>query len=271
MSAYDKIHDASIPDETIRKRGVKYERLTAVVSALLNAGPVRHDVRLIGESTVKHQIDVHVGKRRTLIECKDLDESQDKVNLDIVRSFATVVRDLKPDEAWIVTCMGFTRDAAKMAKHEGIKLVVLREFREQDWEGKVKRIIVNLQIKSDFNHNVQFAAGPGPGDLEALNSALQEFGPGGRLYDGKTGMILHQANEPSLDVADWLEQTRPSFDVLQKEPGQYTHSVSLQDARLTVGEHGTHPISAITVSYLVSSTGSEIVIDAGSKIATLLL
>ncbi len=118
MSDVDKIHDEFIPKLTIKKKGTKYERLVSIVAALLEKhGLVTHDVRMHGDSDVLRQIDVRISRgssqQRVLIECKDFDASGDKVGLDIIDRFATVVKDLKPDEAWIVTCNGFTRDAWK--------------------------------------------------------------------------------------------------------------------------------------------------------------
>ena len=150
-SRYDELHDR-FSGGGGEKAGTRYERLAAMVLKHLHqAGAVVHDMRLVGSSDVKHQIDVVVesqgGRRRLLVECKDFDVSGDKVGLDIVRSFFGAVEDISPDEAYILTCNGFTRDAEKFAAAKNIKLALLREFRDSDWEGRIKTIIVDLHIQ----------------------------------------------------------------------------------------------------------------------------
>ncbi len=269
MSKFDNIHDKYIPDETVRKKGVKYERLAAVVANLLKIGAVAHDVRLFGESGVKHQIDVRIGNKRVLIECKDLDESQDKVGLETIRSFATVVREVKPAEAWVVTCVGFTKDALMLAKHEGIKLVQLREFQDSDWEGRIKQIGFTLTMKIDSQHRVTFRTNET--DTNAFQAALAAFGPGTEIYQGRSGITLKLPGSSTLDVAQWLENERKSFNVLHLEDGPHSKAVELSGASITLGDHGTYPISGIMIDYVVGSIQQTLIIDSGGKIAVLLL
>jgi hypothetical protein len=126
-----------------------------VFKALEESTAVIHDVSLLGESDVSHQIDVHVTvegqSRRVLIECKDFDISGDKVGLPIVRNFWAVLDDTRADEGFIITCNGFTDDAAKYAKAKGIKLVVLRIHEEKDWEGFIKTVVVRLLALAPAN------------------------------------------------------------------------------------------------------------------------
>lgn len=270
MSTYDRIHDEFIPDDEIRKQGVKYERLVALVSAYLNGGPVVHDVRLRGDSSVKHQIDVHVGDRRILVECKDLDISHERVGLEIVRSFATVVRDVNPSDAWIVTCVGFTRDARTMAKSQGIKLVLLREFRDEDREGRIWGIGFEQTMKADYDHQITFVAGPS-GDSELL-AALRELGPRPGMLTGKTGVLLKTVDcEAAVDLTDWVHGKRPGFDPVRKADDAYSERFDLPGALITVGSLGTFEISGIVVSYVVRSVTARFEIDTAGKIATLLL
>ena len=49
--------------------------------------------------------------------------------LDAVRSFASVVRDLRPDQGMMLTTVGYTEDARTFAEDEGIALGILRDFR----------------------------------------------------------------------------------------------------------------------------------------------
>jgi len=147
-SRYDELHDKYDAIITT-KSGTRYERLTALAfKSLEEKNAVILDMSLLGDTGVDHQIDVKVtvgGKdRHVLIECKDFDISGSKVGLEIVRNFWAVVDDTKADEAIIITCNGFTCNAAKYAKAKGIKLAILRGFMENDWAGRIQTIALKL-------------------------------------------------------------------------------------------------------------------------------
>jgi hypothetical protein len=155
-SKYDELHDRY---HTLlsNKAGTRFERLAAMVFKILeDRNVVIHDLKLVGDSSVAHQIDVSIevnGKRRrVIVECKDFDVSGDKVGLEILRSFRSVIEDTNADEGIILTCIGYTTEAQKYAKSKNIKLAVLREIQESDLEGVIKTIIVNLHVQSNKNH-----------------------------------------------------------------------------------------------------------------------
>jgi hypothetical protein len=136
-----------------KKAGTAYEILAALVcKALLEQNTVIHDLRLRGDSGVKHQIDVNIqtptGTRSLLIECKDFHERSKKVGLGVVRDFHSAVTDIRPDEAWIMTCVGFTGPALKYAKAKGIEPIVMRPFEECDKAGRIFRVCLNYHIAS---------------------------------------------------------------------------------------------------------------------------
>ncbi|BDI33977.1 hypothetical protein CCAX7_60280 [Capsulimonas corticalis] len=145
-SQYDKMVDNYLDIDTT-KSGTRYEILTALVSkALYENTKVTHDAKLIGASGAPHQIDVTIeteGRlKRIVIECKDFDVSQGKVGISIVQSFITVANMTKADRAIIVTPVGFTRDAIKLAKYNNIELIVLREFLDTDWGNFIRQIVI---------------------------------------------------------------------------------------------------------------------------------
>ncbi|MEA2840995.1 MAG: hypothetical protein QOF41_2325 [Methylobacteriaceae bacterium] len=182
-SRYDELHD-KFGKILTTKAGTRYERLAAMVfKALEERNVVIHDVSLVGDSDVAHQIDVEIvvngTKRRVVIECKDFDVSGDKVGLDIVRSFWAVAEDTKADEAIIISCNGFTQDAAKFAKAKGIKVVILRAFEDKDWEGRIKTIVLNIIALMPANPQMNIAV---PNEQEKLRffKAMQKLhSPGG--------------------------------------------------------------------------------------------
>jgi hypothetical protein len=149
-SRYDELHDRYNTILTT-KGGTRYEILAAFVfNALEEHDTVIHDVSLVGESDVAHQIDVLVERngvrRRVLIECKDFDISGEKIGLNIIRNFRSVLEDMAADEGIIVTCNGFTTDGQKYAKAKRIKLVVLRAFEQADMVGRIKTVVANLHV-----------------------------------------------------------------------------------------------------------------------------
>jgi hypothetical protein len=155
-SRYDELHDRYHTILTT-KAGTRYERLAALVFKILeDRNIVIHDLKLVGDSSVAHQIDVSIevsGKRRrVIVECKDFDLSGESVGLDIVRNFRSVIEDTDADEGIVLTCTGYTRDARKFAKAKNVKLAVLREIQDEDLEGTIQKVVMNLHIQSDKNH-----------------------------------------------------------------------------------------------------------------------
>ncbi|MDA1531021.1 restriction endonuclease [Bacillus cereus group sp. TH260-2LC] len=146
------IYNEHIADEKL-KQGTKYERLAAIVFKTLNASDVVvHDLTLRGDGKkTPHQIDVMITRanvsKRVLIECKDYDT---KVGISIIRDFFGAISQIKPDEAFVVTTEGYTKGARSFAEEEGIKLAILRGFKDTDWDGRIQKIhITNTFILMD--------------------------------------------------------------------------------------------------------------------------
>jgi hypothetical protein len=127
------------------KNGTKYERLAAIAFRQITGRAVLHDLRLRGASGAPHQIDAVVGdgRKRVLVEAKDYDK---KVDLPIVRNFWAEVEDLKPDEAFVVTTVGYSYNAVKYASAKGIRLALLRPPHEDDWDGLVRRKVLEFEV-----------------------------------------------------------------------------------------------------------------------------
>ncbi len=143
----DLVYDRLLAGDKI-KSSDKYEVLAAVVFSILEDRATVHDMRLLGASGVRHQIDavVRAGskERRVLIECKDYDR---KIGLPLVRNFFGAVEDLKPDQAFMVTTVGYTKPACVYAEAEGIRLAVLRPPEgNDDWGNLVQRINFNMVV-----------------------------------------------------------------------------------------------------------------------------
>jgi hypothetical protein len=148
MSSIEQIYNRLIADEKM-KNGSKYERLAAVVYKILDdSDTVIHDLRLRGDGKLaQHQIDVTIEKggksKRILVECKEYDKV---IGIGIIRDFFGAVAQIKPDEAIVVTTMGYTRGARNFAKDEKINLAILRQAEDSDWEGLIRSIVINGTI-----------------------------------------------------------------------------------------------------------------------------
>ena len=122
---------------------------------------VVHDLRLHGQSSVKHQIDITIKKhektRHILIECKEIESGNKKVGLGIVRNFESAVRDIKAREAWIISNVGFTKHAARFAESKGIDLKIIRLVECEDLDGIIKQIVLKVGIVSYHNVRVSLS------------------------------------------------------------------------------------------------------------------
>jgi hypothetical protein len=101
------------------------------------------ECKIVGKSTVTHQIDVltsytdGIHTYKTAIECKYWDKN---VNKDTIMKVAEIVEDAQINKGVIVSKQGFTPDAISYAKYKNIGLIELREFREEDWQGRLRNI-----------------------------------------------------------------------------------------------------------------------------------
>ncbi len=133
----------------------------------------------MGKSGVEHQIDVltshsdGIHEYLTDIECKFWDQ---KINKDIVMKVHEIVDDCNFSKGIIVSKLGFTPDGEKYAEHVGVGLVELREMTEEDWKGRIRRIIVNIEAMWPELDNVGVMVSETP-DGEPLQSGNYSGNP----------------------------------------------------------------------------------------------
>lgn len=269
-SSYDQLHDQYWQTAT-PKAGTRYERLVAFVFKALNTNrQVVHDIKLIGASDVKHQIDVTItdgqARKRILVECKDFDVSSDKVGLSIIRDFSAVVDDIKPDEAIVITCVGFTQDAQKFAKHKGIKLAVLREFQSSDWDGRIKRICVTMHIMHISEPKVSLKLSD-QAHIDKLQRDMAKEGMSG-LGIWKGQPIYLNLNAERIQINEFVE--RKSNEYPRDVPGPVTLEIPLSGNTIEVGSHGGIPIEAMILQFEVLHADEYFEV-ASNKIARLIL
>lgn len=105
--------------------------------------------KVVGKSGVEHQIDVLAEHSdgwqdyRTAVECKYWDRKRPK---DDVTKLAEILEDAQIDKGVIVSKLGFTSDAITFARYKNIELVELREPTDEDWEGRMKNITIEIIV-----------------------------------------------------------------------------------------------------------------------------
>lgn len=269
-SRYDELHDHYY-ELLSTKSGTRYERLAAVVfKSLEQSGTVIHDLTLLGNSKVPHQIDVIIernGKRqRILLECKDFDISAKKVGLGILRDFYGVKDEINPDEAYVVTCNGFTDYAEQYAKSKQIGLVILREFRESDWAGRIRQIDIhlNMVVPSQPRVYIEFKQDD---DRQKIANDSQTVGISlnGLWRDQR---VFFNTPEGRFQAIDFVERNM-KFSV-STPPGAVEHNVDVSNITFEIANLGSVELKCLKISYEIVHTEETIEIG-GNKIAKLLL
>lgn len=266
----DTIYNENIAEEKL-KQGTKYEKLAAVVFKILNQNDVViHDLTLRGDGKkTGHQIDVTVqdpgsnASKRILIECKDYDK---KVGIGIVRDFFGAVHQIKPNEAFVVTTEGYTRGARTFADDEKIKLAILRGFKEEDWEGRIKA----LHIKG----TVTFMNKPTLGWVAANEQELEKFRAIANGRNNKTQntdtretFFYDQAGNRQGNLQTVLQ---PILNRLPRDPDSPTSGRYEFDTIKYVKFAGELlGIRGFDYKFTSSQSVIESIIDQGSKVALL--
>lgn len=226
----EHIYDRLVAAEKL-KSGTKYERLAALVFQLLDrASYVVHDVELRGPGKeAEHQIDVSATdrsgqRRRIIVEARD---RKKRVNLGQVRDFFGVVHQLAPDQAWIVSVIGFTADAEKYARDEGIGLAVLRPTTDGE-DDRVKAIHFRMAMRAMGTPTITSWLAEDQKERERLRAALA--GREGETYpiDGVEESFYDEAGNRLASVSDVLS---PIFNGLGLELGENDGTYEFDDIK----------------------------------------
>lgn len=184
----------------------EYENITAKIYAELNRSNqikilgVGNDCKVIGQSSVEHQIDVlfehHENNRRvkTAIECKFLSKN---VNKDPVMKLAEIIDDAKIDFGVIVSQKGFTDDAIKFAQYKNISLIELRKPTDKDWEGKLRDSTFNVNLYVPFTYDINI-------DAESAGNAHGTVF-GSRLVGNGWSKSLYDVMNERCQQVPWME------------------------------------------------------------------
>lgn len=131
----------------------EYEKLTQEIYQAINSSEdvktvdVQHNIRILGKSGCKHQIDVYwefemMGETHKIaVECKNYSS---EVSVGRIRDFFGVLHDIGNVKGIFVTKKGYQSGAIKFAEYYGISIKELRFPTDDDWAGRVKDIIINI-------------------------------------------------------------------------------------------------------------------------------
>lgn len=149
---------------TNKNTGLEYEKLTQlvfqqIVDADINGFQnieVKHDVNITGK-TATHQIDVYwefeVGGilYRNIVQAKDW---KNKVPQKEIMTFKAILDDMPIGTSGIYVCKsGYQSGAIDYAKAHGINIYELRDPKDEDWEGYIRTVVVNLELNIPHYNN----------------------------------------------------------------------------------------------------------------------
>lgn len=263
--AIEVIYDRNVADEKL-KNGTKYERLAALVFKHLDErGVVLHDLRLRGDGKeTAHQIDVTIdiagASRRIVVECRDK-EPDNKIGLGEVRDFNGVLVQLQAGGIMLTT-EGYTRGAITYAADEGISLAILREFRDdQDWQGKLQAIVLHITalIPDERSITVRLVTR----DPNADTSLVVGVDPNEVLLTSETGEVRGT-------LADRVREALAS--PAAQQVGHVEAELRFEESLLvSVPGHASLSLTGLVVGADVQRVEEELRIDAGDRVAELLL
>lgn len=234
---------------------------------------VKHNIKLMGKTQQKHQIDVYWEYRLAgithcvALECK---YHSRKVDLGIVRDFSAVLDDVSGLRGVIISPIGFTSGAQDFAKSKGIGLKVVRATQDTDYDGRLKTIRVYVHQRLPANLRlymvldeawcIENASPQRKALLQKIQNSQEMFTKGVEIEERNTGekfFLSHLVKYlPMLDMEDisstkeWEKNFDEGFLVQPGEP----------DLKL----------SKIKVYYEINEQIEEVTIDA-NDVATILI
>lgn len=228
------------------KDAIEYEKLTQhIYQCILNRDGyqninVMHNTSITGKSSVNHQVDVFWELKianithRVLVECKNYSSA---ISLEKIRNFHAVLLDAGNCLGIMVTQVGYQSGVQEYAKFYGINLKLLRKPTNEDWQGKMKDMIVSFNYKSidDTEENpVKMTM-----TLLPVDKNQQEIFK--TLVDKKyirlpVGPDMIMLDKKQLPITDEMKYWLPrKLNILDKKAGgPYKDKINLDDHYLNV-------------------------------------
>lgn len=204
--------------------------------------------KIIGKSKVAREIGVYaevpVGlhKYRTAIECKDY---KNNIGIEKVQEFLGKLQDLNVDKGILVTKSGYTKPAKAFAKGHGIDLIELRKPTEEDGEGRVKTIHVQMNIYYPEIYDIE------------LKTGREELV--GKKLEGRANelIIIDENGNPYKDLNKIIQESIKN----NRTEKQKTVDVIFEKPYFLKAEGEKIPVKGISFKYRFHRTPEEIVID----------
>jgi hypothetical protein len=222
-----------------------------VFKILEKSSVVIHDLKLLGDSTVAHQIDVvfevNGNRRRVVLECKDFDISGASVDLDILRSFRSVIEDRQADEGIVVTSNAYTREAQKYAKSKNIKLAILRQITPEDLEGLIQKIIIDMHVQSNHNHQADLHIEAADHDLFQAELARVGLAGGGGIHSGDPVYVV--LGSEKTQFTEFLSSQVSSQPAAKTENGRWQVRTASNGRSLQVNDGPLIRFGGVVTTY----------------------
>jgi hypothetical protein len=222
---------------------------------------VLHD-QVIQGNAAKHQIDVFwefsfAGvNHKVAIECKNYNKS---VSIGKVRDFKSVLEDIGNTNGIMVTTKGFQKGAIEFAEHYKIKLIVLREPLEPDWQGKIRYLDTTIQVHDISITNTFIRL-----DLEWFKESFPEVDP-------KSVKITFTGLNSEIHILDNLGNELTNLleleNKLRKEVSvteSFTHFFPFSNGYIETNEYGAVKIERVELTYKTLTSQSKHVLDRHS-------
>jgi hypothetical protein len=209
-----------------------------------------------------------------LIECKNYGSN---LTLEKARNFFGVLHDIGNCRGLMVTKTGYQTGATSFCRYYGIGLKLLRAPTEKDWEGRIRKIAVNVVPRVPVSTQdrpiiATLYLRPSSDDqaqrlnLAAhLNPALVTAAPSQRFFDA--------SGQPKTDELRWWIPHQ--LNVLSyPDGGPYVKPVGLEDHYISIDlGSGAELVQAIGVDlkfYVETLESAQVVSDAAELVDAIL-
>ena len=244
------------------KDPTEYEKLTRKIyeDILAHDGvqniDVQHNVSLKGVSGVEHQIDVYWEYKyagiahKVIIECKNYKHN---VSLIHARNMKALLDDIPNSSSIIVTTKGYQSGVIKYADSYGIGLKLLRLPREEDWDGCIQ--IVNIDMHFIRNHYFDIKPIFDLSDAGTKKVADETKGEFSLPVDG---ISISDGGINPIPLNAWLDRNVKGFDSYGIES---TETIYPESSFLVSPDGDMLKLKKVEVLFMVSSDKQTLTID----------
>ena len=242
----------------------------------VNAANVQHNVKLVGKSGQKHQIDVYWeyekdGKtHHVAIECKNYSR---RISLEKVCAFKGVLDDLDEVNGIMVSKVGFQKGAKKFAQQYGISLKELRTPRYGETTiGEIENHI-HYEVRYTLFQVDDAWAEKNGFDIERYRKRLSLlFTSKTELWDSLPFIYIESKDDILRDVKG---NVVASLEELEKQiPDHPTEDFpfvfKFEDAYLDSRYFGPVKVRSVKYDYNIHDQHQTIALDAGDLVKAIL-